>query len=59
LGCMIRPTKSEAPPGANGMIILTGRLGYAPCPSTGVTHKADSVATSAAETIVLGIPSLL
>jgi hypothetical protein len=27
LGCMMRPTKSEAPPGAKGMIMRTGREG--------------------------------
>jgi hypothetical protein len=26
-GCMMRPTKSDAPPGANGTIILTALLG--------------------------------
>src|SRR5690349_16579027 len=40
---MMRPTKSEAPPGANGTIILTGRVGYAlgcACTSTATNMQA-------------------
>src|SRR5580765_4119620 len=42
---MIRPTKSEAPPGANGMIIRTGRLGY-PCPSARAGNSASATHAS-------------
>src|SRR5882672_4811589 len=44
-GWRMRPTKSDAPPGANGMITRTGRLGYA-CPSARAGNSASTAHTS-------------
>src|SRR5436190_485236 len=38
-GCMIRPTKSDAPPGAKGMIMRTGLLGTVALRATVCYHN--------------------
>src|SRR5438034_3575755 len=45
---MIRPAKSEAPPGANGMIMCTGFCGYvdAVCACAGLIPPVDSSAVT-------------
>jgi len=46
-GCMMRPTKSDAPPGAKGMIMRTGLLGYdCAIASAGMSSRIESQRSS-------------
>src|SRR5215472_6979957 len=47
LGEMMRATKSDAPPGANGTIILIVRFGYGTCPRASVEASTSPTATVA------------